>query len=61
MIDRKGTQLKSKMQIDAAIAKSLGAEKPKTKRSMAKQGRLNSWVGAKLSIAKKRPQTLLGK
>ncbi len=60
MMDRKGTQIKDKNRIEAAIRKSLDAEKPKTKRSMAKSRKYNQWVGAKLKVAKYRPKTLIG-
>lgn len=60
MMDRRGTQIKSKSRIDAAIAKSLGLEQKQTKGGMARSGRLSKWVGAKLKVSKNRPQTVLG-
>lgn len=60
MIDRRGTQVKKKNQIEAAIAKSLDAENPRTKRSMGRSRDLNRWIGSKIKIAKTRPQSPIG-
>lgn len=52
------TQVRERRAIEAAITKSLGAEKKQTKSGMAKSGKLHTWVGSKIKVAAKRPQPL---
>jgi len=52
-------QLRTKDKIQAAVSKSLKAERGKPKRTLDEQKKRSKWMGAKKTINKKRPKSIV--